>query len=915
MRTDIRRLGHQLGQAIARQEGEPMLDLVERVRLLARRVRTEGSGGAQQSDHLDLAALLRDVAPVDAIRLVRAFTLYFHLANTTEQVHRIEELNQRTADAGRITDTVERLVAAGHDIGTIGAAVAGAELRPVFTAHPTEASRRSILDKLTEISTRLERRQHPATTPTEQRRIDRRIDQLIEAMWQTDELRRERPRPSDEARSVLYVLDQVARRALPELLDDLALSLEHAGGSLPPDAAPVRFGSWVGGDRDGNPNVTAGTTVEVLELHRERALRLLAEELHRLRGELSISDRIRAASGELRAAVEADRIPYADVHGQIGRQLEGEWYRLRLAVIAERLRATEAVPATTRAYRRPADLDADLAVLDRSLRENGGALLADGPLARMRRLLSTVGFHLATLDLREHAARLHESLAGLFAGCGIDYPTGPADRATRESREDILTAELDTRRPLAPPGTPLPDNDPLLVFRALRDELDRRGEGVVESYIVSMTKGVDDILAAVLLAREVGLVDLPAGVARLGFVPLFETIDDLRGIDDVMEWLLAVPGYRRIVELRGIQEVMVGYSDSNKDGGITTSQWEIHKALRRIRDLAQRHDLRIRVFHGRGGTIGRGGGPTNTSILAQPAGLIQGEVKITEQGEVIADKYGRPDLAQRNLDLALSAVLEATVARKAPRHDDASRARWVEVMDLASDAAYAAYRRFVDDPDLPEYFRTSTPVEELGQLNIGSRPARRATQGDGGMTLAGLRAIPWVFGWTQSRQIIPGWFGVGTGLEAAVAAGHGDTLTEMLQEWTFFRTFLSNVEMTLAKTDLGISSRYIDALVPPELRHLFDVVRDEHARTLAAVTNLTGRELLGDLPTIARTLRVRDRYLDPIHVLQVALLQRTRALDQGADGDRVLDSVEARRLRRALLLSVNGVAAGMRNTG
>ena len=871
-----------------------MLDLVERVRVLARHLRTDGD-----ADDAGLAAVLRDVAPIDAIRLVRAFTLYFHLANVAEQVHRIEELNQRTADAGRITDTVERLVADGHDIASIADAVARTDLRPVFTAHPTEASRRSILDKLTELSTRLERRQHPAVTATEQRRIDRRVDELIDAMWQTDELRRERPRPTDEARSILYVLEQVARRALPEVLDDLSLSLQHGGVTLPPDAAPIRFGSWVGGDRDGNPNVTAATTAEVLALHRERALRLLAEELDRLRGELSTSDRIRPASDELRAAVDADRAEFTDVHARVGKRIEGEWYRLRLAVVAERLRVTEDDPSSARAYARPADLDADLQVLDRSLRAHGGTLLADGPLARMRRLLACVGFHLATLDVREHAARLHESLDGLFAGCGTTYPSA------RSEREALLAGELESRRPLAPPGTPLPDSDPLLVFRALRDELDRRGDDVVESYIVSMTKGPDDILAAVVLAREVGLVDLAAEVARIGFVPLFETIDDLRSIEDVLERLLAVPAYRRLVELRGEQEVMVGYSDSNKDGGITTSQWEIHKALRRIRDLARRHDLAIRVFHGRGGTIGRGGGPTNTSILAQPAGLIRGEVKITEQGEVIADKYGRPELAQRNLDLAMSAVVEATVARHAPRHDDATRARWVEVMDLASDAAYAAFRRFVDDPDLPEYFRTSTPVEELAQLNIGSRPARRATQGEG---LAGLRAIPWVFGWTQSRQIIPGWFGVGTGLHAAVEAGHAGTLAEMLREWTFFRTFLSNVEMTLAKTDLGIAARYVDALVPPELHHLFDVVRDEHARTLAAVTDLTGRDLLGDLPTIARTLRVRDRYLDPIHVLQVALLQRTRSLDDDA-GD------EARRLRRALLLSINGVAAGMRNTG
>ncbi|MGK2930569.1 MAG: phosphoenolpyruvate carboxylase [Acidimicrobiales bacterium] len=899
IRADIRRLGTQLGRTIVRQEGQPMLDLVERVRVAAGRMHAEPAAAERE-----LAGVLAEVSTVDAIRLVRAFTIYFHLANAAEQVHRIELLNLRKADTGRVTDTVERLLADGHDISAIEDALARTELRPVFTAHPTEASRRSILDKLNEISSLLERRSSAGITAAARRRIDRRIDELIDGMWQTDELRRARPRPSDEALATMYYLDQVARHALPALFEDLALTMADAGGSLAPDRAPIRFGSWVGGDRDGNPHVTAETTAEVLGLHRGRALRLLGEELDRLRAELSPSDRIRRPSVELQELVEALRSRFPEVFDRVGRRNEGEWYRLALAVLAERLRLAATEPTSAGAYRDPAEFEADLRVLDRSLRANNGHLLADGPLARVRRLLAAVGFHHATLDIREHSARLHESLGQLFAAAGTTYPDTPA------AREALLVSELGSRRPLAPPGTPLPENDPLEVFRVLRNEMDARGDRAVESYIISMTKGVDDVLAAVVLAREVGLVDLSAGVARLGVVPLFETIDDLRAVDHVLDRLLSIPAYRRIVELRGgVQEVMVGYSDSNKDGGIATSQWEVHKALRVIRDLSRRHGVRIRVFHGRGGTVGRGGGPTNASILAQPAGVIQGEIKITEQGEVIADKYGVPVLAQRNLDLAVSAVLEATVARRVPRHDAATRERWVEVMETISAAAFAAYRRFVEDPLLPEYFRASTPVDELAQLNIGSRPARRSTEGDGGAGLSGLRAIPWVFGWTQSRQIIPGWFGVGTGLEAAVAAGHGDTLTEMLEEWTFFRTFVSNVEMTLAKTDLGIAGRYVDALVPVDQHRLFDSVRDEHDRTIAAVTGLTGRELLGDLPTIARTLRVRDRYLVPIHALQVALLERVRA------GERDGDSVEGRRLQRALLLSVNGVAAGMRNTG
>ncbi len=921
LRDDIRRLGRQLGNSIARQESDAFLAMVEQVRRLARRLRKDD----QQAAGAELTELLTNVDDLDAIRLVRAFTLYFHLANVVEQVHRIEDLNRRKPSAGRLSDTIPRLVEMGHPTGAIASAAAQLRLQPVFTAHPTEASRRSMLDKLSEVSRLTEERAMKRTSPADARRIDRRIDELIDAMWQTDEIRRERPKPVDEARTALYYIEQLASHGLPDLWADLDGELAELSESIPVDAAPIRFGSWVGGDRDGNPNVTPETTVEVLDLQRSRALRLLRTELDALRAELSTSERIRQVSDELRYQVEDDRRRFPEVFAAVGAINDGEWYRLRLAAMLQRLAETAATggdplrPAGppgrggrgSRAYLSADELAEDLRMLERSLLQHDGELLARGRLARVRRMVSTFGFHLATLDLRQHAEVHHRALEELFAAAGEEYPDN------RKARASLLIAELGSRRPLAPPrlnvlGRDAAANngeasdpsgpDALALFATVRAQLDRHDDAQIESYIVSMTQGVDDILAPVLLAREVGLVDLAADVARLGFVPLFETIDDLRGLEKILDELLSVPEYRRLVDLRGgVQEVMVGYSDSNKDGGITTSQWEIHKALRSIRDVANRHGIGIRVFHGRGGTVGRGGGPTNESILSQPSGLISGEVKITEQGEVIADKYGQPEIARRNLELATAAVLEASVAHRSSRYDPDRLARWDEVMEQMSTAAFRAYREFVEAPSLPAYFETSTPVEELGDLNIGSRPARRRGASRG---LEDLRAIPWVFGWTQGRQIIPGWFGVGSGLRAVLDAGHGDLLSEMAADWTFFTTFLGNVEMTLAKTDLGVAARYVERLVPPEHAHLFDVVVAEHERTVTHLTKVTGRGLLENLPVLHRTLATRATYMDPLHVLQIDLLARNRA---GVDVDQ--------QVRRALLLSVNGIAAGMRNTG
>jgi phosphoenolpyruvate carboxylase len=887
LRSDVRALGDLLGQSLIRQEGKPLLDLVEKVRAAVR------SGNGESA--------LNDVSVDQAVQLVRAFSTYFHLANVAEQVHRSRVLeNERKESGSWIAQAVNKIEEArktGLEINQeeLKSWLSDFSVRPVFTAHPTEASRRSVLSKLAHISDLLE---SPAG-----RIKDARLSEAIDLLWQTDELRVERPLVIDEAVNALYYLDDLFRLTVPEVLDEFAAEVSRLGVNIAPNAKPLSFGTWIGGDRDGNPNVTPDVTRETIVVQVGHAIRVISEAMSQLRQTLSVSTRIINVSQELKDSVERDLANIPEFEARYRRLNAREPYRLKTTAIVHRLELTRkrhaagAPHVPGRDYANTEELLADLNLMRDSLLANHGELIAKGELERIIRTVSAFGLIHATMDVREHSQMHHAALANF--GIATDYADQNPDK-----RFDTLISELDSSQLRAPKNLDAQSAKTLDTFRAIDDLISQFGPEVIETYIVSMTKQPDDLLAAAVLAKEAGLINLNSGIAKIGVAPLLETVAELRAADVILEKLLSNPVYRKLVNLRGdVQEVMLGYSDSNKDAGIATSQWEIHQAQRRLRDVAIKYGVKLRLFHGRGGSVGRGGGPTYDALIALPWGSLDGQIKMTEQGEVISDKYSIPLLARENVELTLAAALEATVLNRGPRQPKEDLKQWNECMELISENSFQQYRKLVSHKDLPAYFYASTPTEQLGDMFLGSRPSRRQGANDG---IENLRAIPWVFGWTQSRQIVPGWYGVGTGLKAAREAGNVEVLKKMLNEWHFFKTFISNVEMTMAKTDLKMAAHYVDALVPAELRHFFDDIKAEFELTSREINALRGNsDLLGDQPLLARTLQIRDQYLAPLHIMQVNLLERVRAAGEEADP----------LLRRALLLTINGVALGLRNTG
>jgi len=930
---DIRLLGRILGDVIREQEGEDTYALVEKVRTLSVAFRRDADQAADRA----LKTLLKGLSAAETVRVIRAFTYFSHLANLAEDRHQIRRRTEadragESAD-GSLQTALARIRKAGVSPEAVVASLAQSYVSPVLTAHPTEVQRKSILDAERAIAQLLTARDEialrqrayagskDALTPLDYAANEAQMRTRVTQLWQTRLLRFSKLTVADEVENALSYYEATFLREIPRVYAELERALGHDG------IAPfLRMGQWIGGDRDGNPNVTAETLDYALRRQSELVLRHYLTEVHYLGGELSLSATLVDVSVEMHAL--AERSPDQNEHRV------DEPYRRALTGVYSRLAATlreltggEAARhavAPQNPYARADDFLADLRTVAESLADKHGAALVGQRLGPLIRAVEVFGFHLATVDLRQSSDKHEAVIAELLAHARIE----PAYATLKEDdKQALLLRLLDEARPLRVPDvdySPLARSE-LAIFAAARAARARYGAAAIRHYIISHTETVSDLLEALVLQKEVGLLRGTLGDSAthdLIVVPLFETIDDLRNAAPIMRAFYALPGIQALIQRSGgLQDVMLGYSDSNKDGGIFTSNWELYRtglALVALFDEINQgasaaqgagptsQPIRLRMFHGRGGTVGRGGGPSYQAILAQPPGTVRGQIRLTEQGEVIGSKYANREIGRRNLETLVAATLEATLlppGKPAP-------AAFLSTAGVLSAASMAAYRKLVyETPGFGEYFFSSTPIREIAELNIGSRPASRNPS----HKIEDLRAVPWSFSWGQCRLTLPGWYGFGSAIEgfisgAANAAERKERqalLQRMYAQWPFFRTLLSNMDMVLAKSDLALASRYAELVGDKKLRQkVYSMIESEWHRTSDALTLITGaRQRLEGNAELQRSVRHRFPYIDPLHHLQVELMRRYRAGDGGE------------RLQRGIHISINGVAAGLRNTG
>ncbi len=907
LHRDIRELGAILGQVLIEQEGREFFDLEEQLRALTKSLRMNYNHKTKR----EIDELVNSLDLEKAGKIVRAFLLYFLLSNTADEIHRIRRqrahaMTDATPQRGSVEEAIIGLGKDGRGLGFVLQILNSMKVVPVFTAHPTEATRQTVLRKMLSISELLLRRETASLTPEELSELRKQLHAEITMLWQTNEIRMNRVTVQDEIRRGLFFFGEIIYDTIPTFYQRVNRILCKVFDSKVASPVILKFGSWIGGDRDGHPFVTAEVTRTALQLQKRQIMSLYLRDMDRLYETMSSSTRLAGVSQEMINSVAEDIKRLAGQIQEGDLKDQSEIYRVKVFLMHTKLRNT--LEEKGYRYLSAEDFVYDLRTIYESLVANKGEVIADSRILPLMYKARTFGFHLASLDIRQNSSVLLSGVSELLKTSEVEDDFRGLDN---RSRVKVLTREILKARPLVSPNTSLhPDTSEVISeFQVMLFGKECAGEEACNDYIISMSSSVSDVLTALLFAKEAGLVKVKEGKmgqSRLDVLPLFETIDDLRQAHVVLAELFRNEAYSRHISLRGMtQKIMIGYSDSNKDGGIVTSSFELIKAQINLKKVCEKYGVRLVLFHGRGGSVSRGGGPLNQAIVSQPIGTIEGEIKITEQGEMIFVKYSMPEVALRSIELMTSAVLLSTAKYKSGEKD--LDKRYLTVFERISEIALQRYRKLVMRPGFLDYFRHATPIDVIERIEIGSRPPSR----NNGTDLKDLRAIPWVFSWTQNRQLISGWFGFGSALEKAVEERivSWDELREMYDHWEFFKALTDNVEMVLVKSDMIIAREYLRLSANKKSSgEIFDMIQSEHEQTCKAILNITGEEgLLDSNPSLQRSLRLRNPYIDPISLVQIRFLQMYRTEKLGEDKrQEILDLLRS---------TVNGIAAGMRNTG
>lgn len=915
LRRDIRFLGNILGEVLVHQGGNELLDIVEKIREASKSLRAV----FLPELHDEFKDMINSLEPDIRHQVIRAFAIYFQLVNIAEQNHRIrrrrdlERSAGESVQSGSIEASVKNLKEQGFNYAEAQEILEGMSLELVMTAHPTEAMRRAILDIHKRIADDVMQLDNPTLTFREREQLREKLLNEVITLWQTDELRDRKPTVIDEVRNGMYYFHETLFQVLPEVY----LELERCLSKYYPEhlwhvPTYLRFGSWIGGDRDGNPSVTADVTWQTLKMQRKLVVREYQRYLAELFKHLSFSTTIVDVTDELEASIQRDRLQVT-MHKTPQWLNEKEPYRVKLTYMTEKLHnlLDDSKKGSPERYADVKELIKDLKIIDRSLRHHYADYVADTHIQKMIRQVELFGFHTATLDIRQHSQEHENAMTEILANMNI---VSNYAELQEEEKIKLLERLLNDPRPLTSPYQEYSESttECLNVYRTVFRAQQEFGTQCITSYLISMTEAASDILEVMVFSKEVGLFRKEADgtvICTLQSVPLFETIDDLHAAPGIMGTLFNMPIYRQsVAAMNDLQEIMLGYSDSNKDGGVVTANWELRVALKQITAAADEYGVKLKFFHGRGGALGRGGMPLNRSILVQPAETIGGGIKITEQGEVISSRYSLKGIAYRSLEQATSALITAAINAKLHRENDENEQKWEEISAGISETSLKKYQDLVfREPDFLKYFKESTPLLEVGELNIGSRPSKRKNSD----RFEDLRAIPWVFAWTQSRYLFPAWYAAGTGLYQFYQDNEENlkVLQEMYENFSFFRSVIDTLQFAVVKADLVIAKEYAAMCSDDEVRgRIFKQIEEEFHLTKDMILKITGQtDILDHNPGLQESIRQRNPYIDPLSYLQVQLLSELRAIREKDQDDPIL--------LREVLLTINGIAAGLRNTG